>query len=78
MYQIYCVKNYELVCQTYIIVVQSMSKTRIRFLKIAPYSKVYVIKIIFKRKIASHLIHFIVLGKPNEFVGVFLIKQIFF
>lgn len=33
MYQIYCVKNYELVCQTYIIfkVVQSMSKTRIRF-----------------------------------------------
>lgn len=35
MYQIYCVKNYELVCQTYIIfkVVQSMSKTRIRFFK---------------------------------------------
>lgn len=71
MYQIYCVKNYELVCQTYIIfkVVQSMSKTRIRFLKkIAAYLKVCVIKILFKRKIASHLIHFIVLGKPNEFV----------
>lgn len=67
MYQIYCVKNYELVCQTYYF--QSMSKTRIRFfLKIAAYLKVCVIKILFKRKIASHLIHFIVLGKPNEFV----------